>query len=36
MKKHVAFYDPFRIKEGKIVEHWDTIEEMLDKSQWKE
>lgn len=29
MKKHVSFYDLFRIEEGKIVEHWDTIEEIL-------
>ena len=25
---HVAFYDLFRIEDGKIVEHWDTIEEI--------
>ena len=24
--KHVSFYDLFRIENGKIVEHWDTIE----------
>jgi predicted SnoaL-like aldol condensation-catalyzing enzyme len=35
LKKHVAFYDLFRIENGKIVEHWDTIEEILKKSQWK-
>ena len=35
MKKHVAFYDLFRIEDGKIVEHWDTIEEIPEKSQWK-
>ena len=28
LKKHVAFYDLFRIEKGKIVEHWDTIEEI--------
>ena len=33
--KHVAFYDLFRIENGKIVEHWDTIEEILPKQQWK-
>ncbi len=35
LKKHVAFYDLFRIENGKIVEHWDTIEEIPDKSLWK-
>lgn len=35
MKKHVAFYDLFRIKESKIVEHWDTIEEIADASKWQ-
>lgn len=33
--KHVSFYDLFRIDNGKIVEHWDTIEEILPKEQWK-
>lgn len=35
LKKHVAFYDLFRIEEGKIVEHWDTIEEIPAKGTWK-
>lgn len=35
LKKHVAFYDLFRIEDGKIVEHWDTIEEIPNKSEWK-
>ncbi|PWJ39181.1 nuclear transport factor 2 family protein [Sediminitomix flava] len=35
MKKYVAFYDLFRIEGGKIVEHWDTIEEIPAKSNWK-
>ncbi len=35
LKKHVAFYDLFRIENGKIVEHWDTIEEIPEKSNWK-
>ena len=32
--KHVAFYDQFRIENGKIVEHWDTIEEILPEDKW--
>lgn len=35
MNKHVAFYDLFRIENGKIVEHWDTIEAIPPKSEWK-
>ncbi len=35
LKEHVAFYDLFRIEDGKIVEHWDTIEEIPPKSEWK-
>lgn len=33
--KHSAFYDLFRIESGKIVEHWDTIETIPSKDQWK-
>ena len=35
MKKNVAFYDLFRVQNGKIVEHWDTIEEIPAKENWK-
>jgi len=35
LKKHVAFYDLFRIENGRIVEHWDTIEEIPAESEWK-
>lgn len=35
MNKHVAFYDLFRVDNGKIVEHWDTIEAIPPKSEWK-
>ncbi len=35
MNNHVAFYDLFRIENGKIVEHWDTIETIPQKSAWK-
>ncbi len=30
-----SFYDLFRIEDGKIVEHWDVIETILPKEQWK-
>lgn len=33
--KHTAFYDLFRIEDGRIVEHWDTVEEIPPKNQWK-
>lgn len=33
--KHSSFYDLFRIESGKIVEHWDSIEEIPTKSEWK-
>lgn len=34
-EKHVALYDLFRIEDGKIVEHWDIIQPIPPKSQWK-
>lgn len=33
--KHSSFYDLFRVEDGKIVEHWDTIEEIPSRDQWK-
>ena len=33
--KAVSFYDLFRVEAGKIVEHWDVIEPILPKQQWK-
>ena len=35
MKKHVSFYDLFRVENGKIVEHWDTIEEIPARENWR-
>lgn len=35
MKEKVAFYDIFRIEDGKIVEHWDTIEKIIADSEAK-
>jgi len=32
--KHVAFYDLFRVDGNRIVEHWDTIEEIPPKGKW--
>lgn len=33
--EHVAFYDLWRIDNGKIAEHWDTIEAIPPRAQWK-
>ena len=33
--EHCAFYDLFRLDRGKIVEHWDTIEAIAPRSEWK-
>ena len=32
---HSSFYDLFRVADGKIVEHWDTIEAIAPRSEWK-
>ncbi|MEM1182123.1 MAG: nuclear transport factor 2 family protein [Acidobacteriota bacterium] len=32
---HSAFYDLFRVEDGKIVEHWDTIETIPERSAWR-
>ena len=33
--KHSSFYDLFRVENGKIAEHWDTIEEISAKTDWQ-
>lgn len=33
--KPVAFYDLFRVQAGKIAEHWDVIEPIPPRAQWK-
>ena len=33
--KHSAFYDLFRVQNGKIAEHWDTIETIPPRVEWK-
>jgi predicted SnoaL-like aldol condensation-catalyzing enzyme len=32
---HTSFYDLFRVADGVIVEHWDTIEAIPPRSEWK-
>ena len=32
---HASFYDLFRVADGRIVEHWDTIESIPLRSEWK-
>lgn len=32
---HSAFYDLFRLTNGQLVEHWDTIEKIAPRSAWK-
>lgn len=35
LNQHVSFYDLFRVENGMIVEHWDTIEKIPAKADWK-
>ena len=32
---HTAFYDLFRVEDGKIVEHWDIVATIPPESEWK-
>ncbi len=31
---HTAYYDLWRVENGKIAEHWDVMETIMDKSKW--
>ena len=33
--KPTSFYDLFRVQNGKIAEHWDTIEAIPARAEWK-
>lgn len=33
--QHTSFYDLFRVENGKIAEHWDTIETIPARQHWK-
>lgn len=33
--KHTSFYDLFRVENGKIAEHWDTLETIPEQTEWK-
>ena len=33
--KHTAFYDLFRVENGTIAEHWDTLETIPAREEWK-
>jgi predicted SnoaL-like aldol condensation-catalyzing enzyme len=33
--RQTSFYDLFRVEKGKIAEHWDTIETIPPREQWK-
>ena len=32
---HSSFYDLFRVADGKLAEHWDTIETIAPRDQWR-
>jgi hypothetical protein len=33
--KPTAFFDLFRVENGKLAEHWDTVATIPDRSTWK-
>jgi predicted SnoaL-like aldol condensation-catalyzing enzyme len=32
---HTSFYDLYRIEDGRIAEHWDTVETIAPRAEWK-
>jgi predicted SnoaL-like aldol condensation-catalyzing enzyme len=34
-EEHTAFYDLFRVQDGKVVEHWDVLQTIPARDQWK-
>jgi len=34
-EKPISFYDLFRVENGKIAEHWDVMETVTPKNEWK-
>lgn len=32
---HTAFYDLYRVANGRLAEHWDTVEAVAPTSEWK-
>ena len=35
LKGHASFYDLYRVQDGILVEHWDTVETVPPVSEWK-
>jgi predicted SnoaL-like aldol condensation-catalyzing enzyme len=33
--QHTSFYDLFRVENGKLAEHWDTIEVIPPRDHWR-
>lgn len=33
-EEHVSFYDLFRITDGKVMEHWDTVDPVPPRNEW--
>lgn len=33
--RHTSFYDLYRLADGRIVEHWDTVETIAPRHEWK-
>ncbi len=33
--RHTSFYDLFRVEDGRVVEHWNTVEAVAPREEWK-